>query len=111
MSEELQAYWLSWYHNERRDGVFEYHGPWWITGWACGETGEWDVPTICAAMMATSAEHVMQQIRDAYDKEPGPIRMRFCEVIQRAEVFTDRFRKADWMQWPNPPSGRSREAA
>lgn len=91
-----RPYWVS-FHS--RSGTFELHSPWWISGYGSEDDAEFDI--ICAALMATDDEDVRRQISACHDEPDFQAWFRFIEP--RApdwSPFSDRFRKADWMQWP-----------
>lgn len=88
-------FWVSWYSV----GAFTYPGPWWISGSdACGAL------TICAAVLAESKNDAKAVIILAHD-EPTVMtsdRWRFVDE-QKPDwsPFSDRFPRADWMEWPD----------
>lgn len=93
-------YWLSWYHKPALMGGFELHLPWWISG-----TRADGADTVCAAVIAASEDAAREIIFDCYDKRPFDIEWRFCD--ERAadwSPFSERFPRADWMQWPEARS-------
>lgn len=88
----MKPFWISWYGS----GAFEYHGPWWVSGYR-DETA-----MFCAAVMATDDEHAKSLIREAHDDKADQ-EWRFA--TPRApdwSPFCDRFQRADWMRWPWP---------
>lgn len=101
----VKRYWLSWYSDSPYG--FEYHGPWWQSGWRCGD--DTDTPVYVAAVQAESEEGARTVIYMAYaavDAVADPmVEWRF--VNERANDWTPfatdgegRFPKAEWMQWP-----------
>ena len=92
----MQQYRTSFYTSDL--GSFEYHGPWWISGY----TSE-DSPIIVAAVMANSEKEAYETLRLAFDedKRPAKLKERFCEKHD-GSPFSDRFPQAGWMQWPWP---------
>jgi hypothetical protein len=59
------------------------------------------VDTICAAVMATSEEDAKSRITGCHDDPTVTIEWRFCSERPAGWTpFGDRFRRADWMQWP-----------
>lgn len=95
----LRRWWVSWYAD---DPSFEYHGPWWVSGSELN--GPIDnitsVPIIVAAVLAPSREEAVGVIVEAHDNQTVD-RWRFeSERPEDWSPFSDRFRRADWMQWP-----------
>ena len=92
-----RRWWVSWYSPTELYGKFELHSPWWISG----ETGDGAQHTICAAIEAHSEGDAKQIVKECYDDCPPPITFRFVdEQPADWQPYTDRFPKADWMQWP-----------
>lgn len=92
----MKRFWLSWYQPERLSG-FEYHGPWWETGWR-GTDG---AATICAAVIAASAEAAKEVILATFDERPSDLEWRFIDERSGDwSPFCSRFARGDWMQWP-----------
>lgn len=92
----MKRYWVSWYFDCAADGPFELHSPWWITGWDGRGRA-----TVCAAIIADSEDDARRAVREGYDSPPDDLEWRF--VDQRDSdwsPFGDRFKRADWMQWP-----------
>lgn len=99
VSDNLKPYWCSFFV-DFEFATFEYHGPWWVSGY-----GPDDEKIVVAAVMATDAESAMETLRLAVDEDvrPGSLTERFCEEFgDRPLPFSDRFARADWMQWPWP---------
>lgn len=91
-------WWVSWYG---RNGVFELHSPWWVSGF----NDEHDI--FCAAVLAENTKAAKQVILDAHDKGHEPARWRFVNpMAQNWSPFCGRFPRADWMQWPDTPPSR-----
>jgi len=100
---EQHPYWVSWYCPEDMMGKFELHSPWWISGETMDEPMSF---TICAAVMATSEDQAKLKVIMSHDA-PYVSRASTETVWRFASLkpddwspFTDRFPKADWMQWP-----------
>lgn len=94
-------WWVSWYGT----GEFEYHGPWWRTGYAPDSDGEYTLMTFCAAVMADSENRAQQVIRDAHDDPATGIdEWRFTDPCEAGwePPFGGRFPRAPWMRWPWP---------
>jgi len=102
----MKPYWISW---TGKVGVFEWHGPWWVSGTSHVQRSGEDIAAafseantrdnIVAAVMAESEEHAQALIRAAHDDGVGPKEWRFCE--DRApdwSPFCARFPRAEWMQ-------------
>ena len=105
-SADTAAWWLSWYHHPE-DGPFEYHGPWWVSGYAF----EPDRTIVVAAVPAPTEDAAWDVIQTAYDSVPEDIDRRFIEPLT-GEPWTGpegRFPRADWMRWPvsTPPGERA----
>ncbi len=96
--QKLFAYWVSIKIPCGNASAFEYHGPWWVSGY-----DENDSQIICAAVMATDVGAAYETLRLAYDDQARPkaVIERFCAALEGA-VFSDRFKRADWMLWPFP---------
>lgn len=101
----MKNYWISWYHRPELGG-WELNSPWWISGarqmvdrYARKEP--WEEPTVVAAIRADHPEGARDHILRCYDARPDNLEWRFCEERPADwSPFTDRFPKADWMQWP-----------
>jgi hypothetical protein len=94
----VNAYWLSWYHHPD-DGEFELHSPWWVSGFTMSEPQR---DTIVAAVQAANEETAWAIVRAAYDTTPTRLEERFCDQLDEKyaqEPWTERFPRADWMQW------------
>lgn len=101
---EARFYWCSFYADNAPMSAFEYHGPWWRSGY-----GPNDEEIICAAVMAESGTDAMEVLRQAFDEAERPEKLteRFAEPKGWSSPYTDRFPKADWMQWPWPKAEAS----
>lgn len=93
-----KSYWISWYSHEPIN-EFELHSPWWISGWTSNSLGDWDIPTVIAAVRAPDADAAVTMIRNAYDNPPTVLSLRFCDEILKADPFSERFPKEHWMEW------------
>ena len=92
----MKSFWVSWYHTADL-GEFELSSPWWVSG----ERGYDQARTIVAAVRADHPEGARDQILTAYDVRPDDVEWRFCDERPDGWApFTDRFPRADWMQWP-----------
>jgi hypothetical protein len=88
----MKNYWVSWYSR----GAFEYHGPWWISGYDGN-----GLETFCAAVRADSETLAMQVITMSHDDNPFCFEWRFCEEKpENWAPFSGRFPRAEWMRWP-----------
>jgi hypothetical protein len=104
MTATAHPWWVSWHEA----GAFEYHGPWWVSGYAVefdpdhpskGVTA--GKPMFCAAVMADDEDQVIETIAAAHDERPGIIEWRFIDEKEPGwQPFSDRFPLADWMIWP-----------
>ena len=103
MPVEREKYWTSLYIPTEHMSAFEYHGPWWVSGYTDADDGELTI--ICAAVMAEDEVAAIQVLKAAFD-EGTPldgIRERFSSQKDwDGFPFADRFPRADWMQWPWP---------
>jgi hypothetical protein len=90
---EQAAWWLSWVHL-KKDGPFELHWPWWVSGYTSD-----DDDTICAAVRADDEDAARALIHAAYDRSPMILHWRFIDPLN-GSPYTRRFQKADWMpEW------------
>lgn len=88
-----RRWWVSWYGA----GAFEYRGPWWVTG----HSTTTERATICAAVIAPSADAAQRVIVAAHDSPTPVVQWRFIEARGADwSPFGDRFPRAAWMQWP-----------
>ena len=91
----MKRFWISWWHP---GGAFELHTPWWRSGW--DEEGR---ASICAAVLAHDEEDAMRVVTRAYEdfERASDIEWRFVhERPADWSPFSERFQRADWMQWP-----------
>lgn len=97
----MTRYWARFYVSESELKHFEYHGPWWISGWAYGaETAA----IVCAAICADSEDQAKAALEAAFDPGHQLAEWLFCDECEAADwqPFCDRFPRADWMRWPFP---------
>jgi hypothetical protein len=95
INDQSFPFWISWWHDNAKDGEFELHTPWWISGEDMKGR-----ESICAGIMAKSEEDAKNKIISSYDKSPDVIDFRFCVLKEdNWTPFSSRFRKADWMIW------------
>ncbi len=90
-----KRWWVRWYG---KNGGFELHRPWWISGF---EAGGKERDIFCAAIIAPTEAHAMAAVLDAHDDTDPDVEFSFVEP--RADdwsPFGDRFTRADWMRWP-----------
>lgn len=93
-----KVFWLSWVGSV---AGFEYHGPWWSSGWDV-----YGRPVHVAAVTAKDERAARKIIYDAYDEGKWPAEWRFTEEKEEGWApFSDRFQRADWMKWPYPKDG------
>lgn len=92
----LRPWRLSWWAPDGH--VFEYEGPWWVSGVREGAA------SIVAAIMAPSARSAKEAILRRYEwPRPDAIEWRFCQQMPAgSDPFSKRFPRADWMRWPAP---------
>ncbi len=91
----MSNYWVSWYRSDKSMQEFEYHGPWWCTGYRDNDG------IYCAAVNAGTTDEAKKVISESFDNHPGNIKWRFIEKRDNDwSPFSDRFPRADWMQWP-----------
>lgn len=104
----MKFYWVSFYAPGGDMQGFEYHGPWWVSGYEMNEDLDHgvkaDVPIIVAAVMATDEAAAYETLRLAFDEQERPrtLRERFANEKDWGEPYSDRFPKASWMKWPWP---------
>lgn len=94
----MKNYWISWYHH-MDDGPFEYHGPWWVSGFAFDP----DRDIIVAAIQAESEDAAWTFLQNIYDTPLEDIDRRFINEQEddwNPLELSDRFPAADWMKWP-----------
>lgn len=103
LTDEAKAkgrWWVSWCG---KDGTFELHLPWWISGTrqVSGSGDEWE-SIFCAAVLADSEDEAKAAVIGAHDDEgAGFYEWRFINECDAGwSPFCDRFPRADWMQWP-----------
>lgn len=101
----MTRYWVSWCHDAEM-GVFELRNPWWVSGsfalWDDGSDEDYTVQTICAAVEAASLDAAKKAVISAYDTPPSDMVWRFAEERpDNWSPFSERFQRADWMQWPD----------
>jgi hypothetical protein len=97
MTDQNPAWWLSWYHDPE-DGPFEYHGPWWVSGYDMeGRT------IVVAAVPAPNEDAAWDIVQLSYDTPPEDIDRRFCDPLEDEPWGTpeSRFPRQDWMRWPD----------
>jgi len=98
---DLEEHWVSIVIPKNIVNVFEYHGPWWITGYDAA-----DARIVCAGVMATDEEAAYETLMRAFDtgtNVSGVVR-RFSELktIPDRSNPSGRFEWSDWMNWPWP---------
>jgi hypothetical protein len=89
-------WWCRWYTPD--PPAFEYHGPWWESGWTESAA------VLVAAVVADSEDGARRVIEQAHDNGAAGI-AEWSFVNPRAgdwEPFCDRFPRAPWMKWPWP---------
>lgn len=95
-----KPFWLSFYWDPAKQGEFEYHGPWWISGQRVSDQA-W---TIVAAVHAESGLLAIHLMRSCFDTDPGELEVRFVNEQEPGWApYCDRFGEADWMQWEPEP--------
>jgi hypothetical protein len=93
---QMKPFWISWH----AAGPFIYNGPWWVSGYRWN--GEDRQDSICAAVMAEDEAGALATIRAAHDVD-ADLEIRFNEPQAPGwSPFSDRFPRADWMEWPHP---------
>jgi len=98
MTAELKPYWVRFKTNM---GHFEYEGPWWTTG-IVDDARDPKPDIVCAAVMAYSEDAAKAILRGTHDDGYEP---NFDFVSRRNKnwsPFSDRFKRAEWMKWPQP---------
>jgi hypothetical protein len=90
----MRPFWVSWW---RAPGTFELHRPWWISG----ERDD-GAQSMCAAVLAQDEFTARLCVQWAHDNKDTVIEWRFVEPKDRGwSPFSSRFRRADWMIWPD----------
>lgn len=87
-------WWLSFWSSDI--SKFEYHGPWWISGYDSNNRR-----SVCAAVIADNESEAKETIKNAHDSGFEPDEWRF--INNRSDEwspFSDRFQKREWMKWP-----------
>jgi hypothetical protein len=102
---EQHPYWVSWYCPNDMMGKFELHSPWWISGETMEDDDGKFAFTLCAAVMATSEDQAKLKVVMSHDapyiERANAVEWRFADPRPDDwSPFSDRFPKADWMQWP-----------
>jgi hypothetical protein len=93
-------WWVSWYLPDDLYDTFEMHAPWWVTGQTFADAEERVAYTVCAALRGASEQVVKEQVLSCYDQRPEAIEWRFVnERPSSWSPFSERFPRADWMQW------------
>lgn len=97
----MKRWWMRWYGLPADS--FEYHGPWWISGWTAGHEDD-DVPIFVAAVSAEDEAAARKVIEASYDDgAAGVLEWSFSnERADDWEPFCERFTRGDWMKWPWP---------
>ena len=95
--------WVSWNH-EKEHGGFTLNYPWWVSGSFCDFRDDpgrsvYSGETIVAAIPVDNEEIAKKIIEDSFDKRNDNIKFRF-NILKDGAPFTERFKRADWMPWP-----------
>lgn len=99
----MKPFWISWY--AVRHVSFTLHWPWWFSGARLFSDFS-EQKTVCAAVQAESEDAAKEIIFAAHDTRPKSIEWRFCEECPvNWSPFSDRFPRADWMQWMEGQNG------
>jgi hypothetical protein len=103
----MKNYWVRFFMKAADHAHFEYHGPWWVSGY----TADCEQEIVCAAVRARGAGHAAAIINAAFDARHKPVKVDFVEMRPEGwEPFCDRFGRRDWMQWPEV-TGRNAKAS
>ena len=95
----MNRFWLSFQLTSPLE-QFEYHGPWWVSGYGFDAEGN-EQPCVCMAVVAADEDAARKVALDSFDEPPTIVEWRFCS--DRAadwDPFCDRFERAQWMRWP-----------
>lgn len=96
---ETCRFWVSVWILEGALPSFEYHGPWWVSGYDMAGRA-----SICAAVCATDEADAIERLKgciDAGDLQWAAPEERFCSPqADDWSPYSDRFPQAAWMQWP-----------
>ena len=104
-----ERWWVRFFVDGADLSHFEYHGPWWISGYAPDAEGDYTVHIICAAVVAASEDAARRVIVAAFDDGHTLAEWSFSSSRDADwEPFSDRFSRASWMRWPwpEPEAGR-----
>lgn len=106
---QRKQFWVRWEVRSALMPQFEYHGPWWTSGYgsvsADSEDGEEETRICCAAVMAESDDAAKGVILGSFDTKEAASEVEFSFANERPvdeSPYTDRFRRRDWMKWPWP---------
>lgn len=90
----MTDYWVSYYVPTDRLKDFELHSPWWVSGYTMEDR---ERSTVVAAIRAENETEAAAKFKAAFDSHPE-FEERFIEPLLHTP-FSDRFPKADWMEW------------
>lgn len=107
-SPQLYTWWVSWWHDYKKDGEFEIQGPCWLTGYSVDDAKR----SFVCALRARDEDHAREIVRNAYDTPPDSLDERFCDLVmdEGGSITPDapwtgpggRFPRPDWAVWPWP---------
>ena len=94
----MKSYWCSMWVKHRDISMFEYHGPWWVSGYTD------DSGSVCAAVMAEDEDAAKRVLANSFDdkRSPETLEWRFVNEMGDKSPFSDRFQRDNWMKWPWP---------
>lgn len=96
----MTNWWISFSSPEEMMPTFEYHGPWWVSG--SFEQNDKDHLNVCLAIRAETEEEAKNKVVNCFDNGNEQLIWRFCEEHSDDwSPFSDRFRRSNWMVWPN----------
>lgn len=99
----MNNYWVSFSINDASCSAFEYHGPWWESGYGDGYRN------LCAAVQAEDESEAESIIHRCFDEGHTFREWRFCSTRPSdwnpLEMPGGRFVARDWMKWP--PSSKA----
>lgn len=80
--------------------MFEYSGPWWVSGYMGFET---ELTIVCCAVVAKDEADAKQQVRACFDTLHALDGLDFVDEKPAGwSPFSGRFPFQHWMRWPVP---------
>jgi len=103
----MRSWWMRFYVDAAEMPHFEYHGPWWTSGYAPDADGNYTRHIICAAVVAASEVDARRVIEGAFDAG-HTLAQWDASMLTRPDwtPFSDRFPREEWMRWPWPVASK-----